>query len=186
MYIKMSKTLSAKYYQENKEGQQKKPGKDTKIFLKKKKKKSNNMVVTVTKNLSEDKKQKLVECRKKILWNQKKRFIIIIKNHINLKEPCFFIRKIIKSFWFLSFANYLHKYKKVFRVSVSWSRRIFFGVSVSWSIKNLPGVDYFYFWGLGWEVLGSISGNIRKAFLGENARKAFFWENIRFFLILEL
>ena len=34
--------------------------KDIKIFLKKKKKKNNNMVVNVTKNLSEDEKQKLV------------------------------------------------------------------------------------------------------------------------------
>ena len=36
----MSKTLSAKYYQENKERLQKKLRKDTKIFLKKKKKKA--------------------------------------------------------------------------------------------------------------------------------------------------
>ena len=33
----MSKTLSTKYYQENKERLQKKPAKDLKIFLKKKK-----------------------------------------------------------------------------------------------------------------------------------------------------
>ena len=32
MYIKMSKTLSAKYYQENKERRQKKPGKILKSF----------------------------------------------------------------------------------------------------------------------------------------------------------
>ena len=49
MYSKMSKNLSAKYYQENKERQQKKLVKTIKIFLEKKKKKSDNMVVNVTK-----------------------------------------------------------------------------------------------------------------------------------------
>ena len=39
--------------------------KDIKIFIKKKKKKGNNMVVNVTKNLSEDEKNKLVEYIKK-------------------------------------------------------------------------------------------------------------------------
>ena len=48
----MSKNLSAKYYQENKERLQKKKKKlvkDIKIFLKKKKKKCNNMILNVTK-----------------------------------------------------------------------------------------------------------------------------------------
>ena len=46
----MSKNLSAKYYQKNKERLQKtKLVKDIKIFLKKKKTKSDNMVVNVTK-----------------------------------------------------------------------------------------------------------------------------------------
>ena len=45
----MSKTLSAKYYQENKDRLQKKLVKDIKIFLKKKKKKSYNMVMNVNK-----------------------------------------------------------------------------------------------------------------------------------------
>ena len=45
----MSKNLSAKYYQKNKERLQKKLVKDTKIFLKKKTKKSSNMVVNVKK-----------------------------------------------------------------------------------------------------------------------------------------
>ena len=44
----MSKRLSAKYYQENKERLQKKLVKDIKIFLKKKKKKSVNIVINVT------------------------------------------------------------------------------------------------------------------------------------------
>ena len=46
MYIKIFKTLLAKYYQENKEGLQKNLANDIKIFLKKK---SGNMVVYVTK-----------------------------------------------------------------------------------------------------------------------------------------
>ena len=45
----MSKTLSAKYYQENKDRLQKKLVKDIKICLKKKKKKSYNMVMNVKK-----------------------------------------------------------------------------------------------------------------------------------------
>ena len=45
----MSKTLSPKYYQENKERLQKKLFKHIKIFLRKKKKKSNDMFVNITK-----------------------------------------------------------------------------------------------------------------------------------------
>ena len=45
----MSKKLSAKYYQENKEGMTKKLAKDIKIFLKNKKKKSGNILVNVRK-----------------------------------------------------------------------------------------------------------------------------------------
>ena len=45
----MSKNLSVKYYQENKEKLPKKLVKDIKIFLQKIKKKSDNMVVNVTK-----------------------------------------------------------------------------------------------------------------------------------------
>ena len=60
----MSENLSDKYYQENKERLEKKLVQDIKIFRKKKKKKSDNMVVNVTKTLSEDEKQKLVEYRK--------------------------------------------------------------------------------------------------------------------------
>ena len=40
MYVKMSKNLSDKYYQENEERMQKKLLKDIKIFLKKKKSKN--------------------------------------------------------------------------------------------------------------------------------------------------
>ena len=49
---------------------------------------------------------------------------------------------------------------------------------VSWSIRNFLGVeDFFYFLILDWKVHGSISRNIKKAFL---------WENIRIFLILKV
>ena len=47
----MSKTLSVKYYQENKDRLPKKLLKDIKIFLKKKKKKSNNVVSALQRSL---------------------------------------------------------------------------------------------------------------------------------------
>ena len=59
MYVKMSKNLSDKYYQENEERMQKKLLKDIKIFLKKKKKQELYI------KLSENVKQKLAEYRKK-------------------------------------------------------------------------------------------------------------------------
>ena len=63
----MSKHLSAKYYQENKERLQKKLVKDIKIFLKKKKKKRDNMVVNVT-NISQKMKNKsLLSIEKNII-----------------------------------------------------------------------------------------------------------------------
>ena len=61
----MSKNLSAKYYQENKERQQKiNLLKDIKIFLKKKKKKSNNMVVNVRKISQKLKSKNLLNIEK--------------------------------------------------------------------------------------------------------------------------
>ena len=77
----MSKNLSAKYYQENKERLQKKLLKDIKMFLKKKKKKSDNMVMNVTK-ISQMMKKSLFEYRKKhyrirkkmLFYNYKKLF----------------------------------------------------------------------------------------------------------------
>ena len=59
----MPKNLSAKYYQENKERLQKKLVKDIKIFLKKKKKREYGR--EHYKNLSEEERHKLFECRKK-------------------------------------------------------------------------------------------------------------------------
>ena len=61
----MSKTLSAKYYQENKERLQKKHVKDIKIFLKKKK--SDNMVVNITKISHKMKNKSLLNIGKNII-----------------------------------------------------------------------------------------------------------------------
>ena len=60
----MSKNVSAKYYQENKEKLQKKVVKDIKVFLKKKKKKKRQYGCEHYKNLSENEKNKLVEYKK--------------------------------------------------------------------------------------------------------------------------
>ena len=62
----MSKDLSAKYYENNKERIQKKLVKDIKVFLRKIKKKSNNMVVNGT----------------KIYLNMKKKSLLIITKNI--------------------------------------------------------------------------------------------------------
>ena len=77
----MFRNLSAKYYQENKEILQKKLLKDIKIFLRKKKKKKQQYGCERYKNLSEDKKSKLVEFRKRykklektLPYNYKKAF----------------------------------------------------------------------------------------------------------------
>ena len=64
----MSKTLSAKYYQENKERLQENLGKDIKFFLKKKKKrKSNNMVVNITRICQKMKNKSLLSVEKNII-----------------------------------------------------------------------------------------------------------------------
>ena len=76
----MSKNLSVQYYQENKERLQKKLVKDIKVFLKKKKKKRENMVVNITK-ISQKMKTKSLLSIEKILQNEKKCLIIIIKNY---------------------------------------------------------------------------------------------------------
>ena len=67
----MSKTLSAKYYQENKEKLQKKLVKHIKIFLKKKKKKSDNMVANVTKISQKMKNKSLLSIGKHIIERKK-------------------------------------------------------------------------------------------------------------------
>ena len=63
----MSKNLSAKYYQENKERLQKKLVKDIKISLKKKKKKSDNMVINMTKIFQKKKSRGLLSIEKNII-----------------------------------------------------------------------------------------------------------------------
>ena len=64
----MSKNLSAKCYQENKERLQKNLVKDIKIFLnKKKKKKNDNMVVNVTKIFQKIKKINWLSIEKTIM-----------------------------------------------------------------------------------------------------------------------
>ena len=62
----MSKNLSAKYYQENKERLQELV-KDIKIFLKKKKKYNNNMVVNNTKISQIMKNKSLLSIEKNII-----------------------------------------------------------------------------------------------------------------------
>ena len=63
----MSKTLSAKYYQENKEKLQKKARERYQNLSKEEKEKKPQYGRECYKNLSEDEKQKLVQYRKKIL-----------------------------------------------------------------------------------------------------------------------
>ena len=60
----MSKNLSIKYYQENKERLQKNLMKDIKIFLKKKNKKIDSMVVNVTKFSQKMKNKSLLSIKK--------------------------------------------------------------------------------------------------------------------------
>ena len=62
----MSKNLSAKYYQENKERPQKKLVKNIKIFLKKKKLKSNSMIVNVIKISQKMKNKSLLSIEKNV------------------------------------------------------------------------------------------------------------------------
>ena len=61
----MSKSLSANYYQENKERLQKKIKKEVKTFLKNKKKKSNNIVVSDIKISQKMKSKILLSIEKK-------------------------------------------------------------------------------------------------------------------------
>ena len=69
----MSKTLSAKYYQENKETPQKKTiRKSYQNLSKEEKKKKRQYDLEHYKNLSEDKKQKFVKYRKKFYRVRKK------------------------------------------------------------------------------------------------------------------
>ena len=69
--MKISETLSAKYYQENTGRVENNLMKDIKIFLRKKKKKSNNNMFANIKKISQKTKKKC-ECRKKYYKTRKK------------------------------------------------------------------------------------------------------------------
>ena len=76
IYIKISKNLSAKYYQENKE-----------------RKKSDNMVMNATK-ISQKMKNKSLLRIEKMVKNEKKRYIMIERKHFNLENFAFLSRKV--------------------------------------------------------------------------------------------
>ena len=86
----MSKNLSGKYYQENKERLQTKTRARYQNLSKEAKEERQQYGCECCKNLPENKKN-LVEYRKKYYRMRKKDFIIIIRN------SCFFIRKSIKN-----------------------------------------------------------------------------------------
>ena len=88
----MSKTLSVKYYQENKERLQKKVCERYQNLSKEEKQKKRQYGRERYKNLSEDEKAKsLLSIEEKYYRTRKKRFIIIIK-------LCFLVRKRISIF----------------------------------------------------------------------------------------
>ena len=74
-YIKITKTLSVKYYEENKERLQKKARERYKNLSKEEKEKKRQFGRDCCKNLAEDEKQKLVEYRKKIYRMRKNDFL---------------------------------------------------------------------------------------------------------------
>ena len=86
-YIKTSKNLSAKYYQENKEKLQKQLAKDIKIFLKKNKK-SDNMVVNVTEDFQKMKNKSLLSIEKNTIEQEEMlySFLSFICNYYSEKE----------------------------------------------------------------------------------------------------
>ena len=69
--MRMSKTLSAKYYWENKKRLQEKPCKRYQNLSKEDKEKKLQYGCKHYKNLTEDEKQMLVGCRKKYYWMKK-------------------------------------------------------------------------------------------------------------------
>ena len=99
---KMSKNLSAKYYQENKERLQKKSREKYQSLSKEEKKKADNMVVNVTKISHKLKKKKLVKYRK----NYYRIFLLKYKNFLKHVAREFYIlkyKKLFKSGFFLLF-----------------------------------------------------------------------------------
>ena len=171
IYIKMSKTLWAKYYQENKD-YKKKLVKDIKIFLKKKA----AMFANVT--ISQKVKNKSLLSIEKKIKNKAKRFIIIIKKYFNLEN---FIRKSIKTFLLSDFANYLLKYKEFFRVSFSRNiRTAFFSENIR-NFLEFPFPDAweifsgwnFLFFDLGLKSAWFYFSKYKKGFLLRKYKKSF-------------
>ena len=77
----MPKTLSVKYYQENKERLQKKAWKRYQNFSKEEQEKKQQYGFERDKNISEDKKQKLVKYRKKC-YKMRKNLFYNYKEHL--------------------------------------------------------------------------------------------------------
>ena len=130
-----------------------------------------NSSLSIEKNVIKWEKIYFYNC-KKVFW---------------LRKFCFFIRKSIKIFWLSGFASYLLKYKKVpfpeiyetFQEWVSESyfpkHKTVFKFSVSYNMRSFFGIPF--------------SRNIRKVFFCENIRSIFrvsvSWNIIKF-LTLEL
>ena len=109
----MSKNLSAKHYQENKERLQKKLAKDIKILLKKKRKKATILVI-VGKISLKMKSKSLLKIEKNIIEWEKKMLYYNCRNYFNLENCTKFIKKSVRNFWFSGIASYLLKYNKIF------------------------------------------------------------------------
>ena len=86
---------SAKYYQNHKEGLQKKLLKDIKVFLEKKKKKSDNMVVNDTKIYQKMKTESWLSIEKNI-YHEKKHLIITIRNYFHLENLVYYLQVFFK------------------------------------------------------------------------------------------
>ena len=89
----MSKTLSAKYYQVNKETPQKKTIRKSYQNLSKEEKKKRQYDLEHYKNLSEDKKQKFVKYRKKFYRSEKSNDLEILKVYIKTDEKLYIYTK---------------------------------------------------------------------------------------------
>ena len=89
IYIKMSKALSAKYYQKNKERLRRKFVEDIKIFLRKKKKKKREYG-------RENEKKSLLSIEKNIIEREKALYHNY-ENTFSFRKLCFFIKKSIET-----------------------------------------------------------------------------------------
>ena len=96
IYIKMSKALSAKCYQKNKERLRRKFVEDIKIFLRKKKKKKREYGRERQKNLSENEKKSLLSIEKNIIEGEKALYHNY-ENTFSFRKLCFFIKKSIET-----------------------------------------------------------------------------------------